>query len=291
MFINESESALLEKFIKASQDIGKNKAYVQGAGGNTSLKINEEIIAVKSSGFELADISVSQGLSYLKYKEIIDYYNQNPQTTSQQFNEVVYKSASQFNNFKPSIETSFHCLIPKKIVIHTHSIYANILTCSVEGKDIALELFDCVWIPYKTPGIELAIEIMKALQQKQSRIIFLENHGLIITADSVEEAVNLHEEVNSKICQKFNLEELNNNYEILDMDYIRNNILFPDQIVYSTTDKFINTKAAIEVLTAYSYMVNNIEKCNLTLKCLDKNHVDIINNMDSEKYRQSLIKN
>ena len=41
---------------------------------------------------------------------------------------------------RPSIETGFHSYLGK-FVIHTHSVFTNILNCSVEGKDQIKKLF------------------------------------------------------------------------------------------------------------------------------------------------------
>ncbi len=68
-------------------------------------------------------------------------------------------------------------------------------------------------------------------------------------------------------------------------------ILFPDQIVYTKSDAFLNTKSAQEVLNAYFYIIENIKNSKLEANFLPLQNIDIISNMDSEKHRQKLIKN
>lgn len=49
MLLNSKEE--IELFIKLSNALGTNKAYIQGAGGNTSIKLdNSDVTAIKASG-------------------------------------------------------------------------------------------------------------------------------------------------------------------------------------------------------------------------------------------------
>ena len=40
----------IESLINISHQIGANISYIQGGGGNTSVKINNNLMAIKSSG-------------------------------------------------------------------------------------------------------------------------------------------------------------------------------------------------------------------------------------------------
>ena len=55
---------------KISQIIGNLPQYVQGGGGNTSVKINDELMAVKASGYKLKQITTSEGFVVINYKNI-----------------------------------------------------------------------------------------------------------------------------------------------------------------------------------------------------------------------------
>ena len=64
----------------------------------------------------------------------------------------------------PSIETAMHALIPKKYVIHLHSISVLSYAILKNGKDSLnkkLRKLNWVWIKYKKPGVDLALEIKK----------------------------------------------------------------------------------------------------------------------------------
>src|SRR5690606_1754194 len=58
---------------------------------------------------------------------------------------------------RPSIETSLHALLPEKYVIHSHSVYSNILTCSQEGRKWCEDkLAGSIFLDYAAPGVELS---------------------------------------------------------------------------------------------------------------------------------------
>ena len=51
----------LSKFISVSNTLGKHVEYVQGGGGNTSLKTGEREMFIKASGMFLSDIEDETG--------------------------------------------------------------------------------------------------------------------------------------------------------------------------------------------------------------------------------------
>jgi rhamnose utilization protein RhaD (predicted bifunctional aldolase and dehydrogenase) len=70
----------------------------------------------------------------------------------------------------------------------------KILTSIFKDEDIA-------FVPYKTPGIELALELNKVLKNFKiiPKIIFLQNHGLIVTSPNKPDIKVLTEQVLEKI--------------------------------------------------------------------------------------------
>ena len=85
----------------------------------------------------------------------------------------------KYNSLRPSIETGFHSLL-KKYVIHSHSVYSNILACSKSFEDLTMNLFKkdkFIIIPYFAPGTILTRNILKEyhnffLKKKYPDIIF-----------------------------------------------------------------------------------------------------------------------
>ena len=54
--------------VKISKYVGENLAYIQGGGGNSSVKISSSEMIVKSSGTNLKDLSVSSGYCKVNHK-------------------------------------------------------------------------------------------------------------------------------------------------------------------------------------------------------------------------------
>jgi rhamnose utilization protein RhaD (predicted bifunctional aldolase and dehydrogenase) len=53
----ERNAAALRDFARVSQKIGARSDYVQGGGGNTSVKLGGGLMAIKASGYRLCDIT------------------------------------------------------------------------------------------------------------------------------------------------------------------------------------------------------------------------------------------
>ena len=226
----------IKELVFMSKDIGYNPACTQGGGGNTSVKLNDCQMAIKSSGKALKEMTENDGYSIVDYKKIRDHLYSSDQ------NEHIFlqklKSCTVEGYTRPSMETGFHALLGN-YVIHTHSVYANLLTCSKEGKDIASKLFkNALWLDYVTPGYELTLAMRNAVQENylDEGIIFLKNHGIIIVSQTAQEALNLHKDLHTKIQSYFNLSSNAFEFEdtkVLDSDLTRDHVLFPDQVVYA----------------------------------------------------------
>ena len=66
----------MKNFEFISKEVGLPIEFTQGGGGNTSVKLNDELMAVKASGYKLKQISPSEGYVVVNYKIIFDYYKQ-----------------------------------------------------------------------------------------------------------------------------------------------------------------------------------------------------------------------
>ena len=104
---------------------------------------------------------------------------------------------------KPSIETLLHSIL-LKYTLHTHPIAVNIILIKSNWKELLKSIFkniNIVCVRYKTPGIDLAIELKNQIKEINHlpKIIFLQNHGLIISSNKYEEIKELTEFVISSI--------------------------------------------------------------------------------------------
>jgi ribulose-5-phosphate 4-epimerase/fuculose-1-phosphate aldolase len=271
MDFNEYEVGLKElEYI--SKAVGIPVDYTQGGGGNTSVKLDGQCMAVKASGCKLKQITPLEGYVIIDYKKIKDYYEQVDLSVDMDFEKESADMAKQsvitvpwLKALRPSVEAGFHSVL-KKYVIHTHSVYANILTCTENGQEQVKNIFkgkayEAVWIPYINPGFCLTLKIQEAIQEctkrtgKAPEVFFMENHGLIVTTDDCKKTVELHSEVNDTIKSYLSISEEFPSYELFNVDentvisktgYIKDFIidsklkpgffdefvLYPDQFVY-----------------------------------------------------------
>lgn len=255
-----------------SQAVGNLPEMVQGGGGNTSVKLDGELMAVKASGLRLNQVTSGGGFAVVKYKRIAEYYenvdldsNIDYESDSVEFVKANTVELQGLKKLRPSVEAGFHSIL-KKYVIHSHSVYANILCCSQNGRELADRIFEgnspgFIWVPYIKPGFSLTLKIKEEIGRRVRRgegfpaAVFMENHGLIVNSDDCGECATLHAEVNGRIRQYLGMVEpypqvrlekagegkyLSKTGYILDFfqtnaaesDFFEKTVLYPDQIVY-----------------------------------------------------------
>jgi len=287
----------IKNLVNISRRIGSYPDFVQGGGGNTSVKIDDNLMLIKASGYLLKNMNESDGFSFVNYFDIKNHIKSNniSNDTEDEFSNFIKEKTfkiGEYPNLKPSIETGFHSLLSQKYIVHTHSVYANIICCSKEGQSIAQKLFpDSIWVKYANPGKDITIAIANAIKGKFANIIFMQNHGIIIGAKSAKNVYELHELVNNKIVNYLNI-TFGYKLERTDLNIleVKEKVIFPDQVVYLLSENLRNTTAGSEVLYAYDYIMKKISNLNLTPNFISKEDIDYIENMESEKYRKSLAK-
>lgn len=275
----------LHGLAKASSFLGAEKGYVQGGGGNTSIKSPGMGMWIKASGMTLGEAGASLGFvrvnDQLLREEVLSC------NSEADYNALLARSVLEdTGGRRPSIETGLHALMGV-CVLHTHSVWANILSCSAEGPQILATLFpDSLWVPYQTPGLPLTRAVAERVQQAKPSIIFLQNHGLLVSGESASLALELHESVNAVI----------RSYLQIDLEFplaspvgqIPEGILFPDQAVFHCRPDLAASLAGQETQQAYEFLCHNIPRCGLSLNFLTETDVDVLVNLESEKYRQKV---
>nr|WP_319273579.1 SDR family NAD(P)-dependent oxidoreductase [uncultured Draconibacterium sp.] len=198
----------LENLIKISQFYGKNPEMVIAGGGNTSYK-NDQNIWVKASGHALATIT-EDGFAKLERKKLgvileksysADSFERERQIKDDLMEATITKDR------RPSVETSMHDVIDYAYVVHLHPTKVNGLMCGNEVEKYLAELFgdQVVYIPYIDPGYVLFKEVEKQLAKfkaekgKAAQIIFLQNHGIFVAADSIDEIETIYNDVFAKL--------------------------------------------------------------------------------------------
>jgi rhamnose utilization protein RhaD (predicted bifunctional aldolase and dehydrogenase) len=284
----------IKDLVLISKTIGAKPEYAQGGGGNASVKLDSTRMAIKASGHILKDVNEDAGYCIVDYPKICHYLSKMDHDENM-FSMKINSFAEKSEN-RPSMETGFHALLGE-VVLHTHSIYANLINCAKEGADIFHKLFPtAIWIEYETPGRLLTSKIREALVSisELPNIIFLQNHGVIVSGKNTSEVLTIHEDLNNKIQSYFQLDSsmFKKDTGELDIEYIKSNILFPDQAVYILAgEEILNSLAAKETIAAYNFIHKTIAAKGLKHNFLSKNYVDILLQMESEKYRQNILKN
>lgn len=181
----------LTKLKNISKTFGERFDLVQSGGGNTSLKVDNYMF-IKSSGINLTDVKANTGYVMINNCNLLNDLSNN-----------IVKNIIDYNVIgkqKGSIETYMHSVL-KKYTVHLHPIQVNKILVLQNSKNIIKELFpESLFIYYTTPGIKVYNEIK--LNYKDEEIIFLDNHGLIITTNEYDNINNILNNV-IDICDKY----------------------------------------------------------------------------------------
>jgi NAD(P)-dependent dehydrogenase (short-subunit alcohol dehydrogenase family)/rhamnose utilization protein RhaD (predicted bifunctional aldolase and dehydrogenase) len=203
----------INELIEISKYYGSNKEYVIAGGGNTSFK-NDETIWIKASGQSLAGLN-EEGLvtlSRLKLHTISSgTYSDDPVIREEQVKEDMFRSIlDPGKNKRPSVETSLHEIIQYKFIVHLHPTLINGILCSRNAKSLTQKLFgeSVLFMPYTDPGytlfkkLESEIISYRGKFSHDPQIIFLENHGSFISADTTEEIKKIYNDIIQKIKEQ-----------------------------------------------------------------------------------------
>ncbi len=191
-----------EQLRELSARLGADPLLVQAAGGNTSIKENG-VMWIKASGTWLMDATSKDifvpldlaALSKALAKDDPDCESCLP-FVRQDLNTL---------GLRPSIETSVHGLMSHAIVLHVHCV--NTIAWAIHddaenqlGK--RLKNFNWSFIPYARPGLQLSRAI-RANLRPLSNVMVLQNHGLAVAAETVDEAeALLLKVVSCLICEE-----------------------------------------------------------------------------------------
>lgn len=200
----------IEQLIAISRKYGSDPRYVIAGGGNTSYKTAERLW-VKASGHALATIDEG-GFA------VLDRALLNPMG-SKQYSSVPAEREEQVKNdlatacitksLRPSVETSLHNCMEAPFVVHLHPTLVGGLMCSQNAESLCKELFPtALYVPYTDPGYVLfkkvydMIEAYKAAHGAEPSVIFLQNHGIFVGAQSTEEVESIYTSVLSTLEAK-----------------------------------------------------------------------------------------
>jgi rhamnose utilization protein RhaD (predicted bifunctional aldolase and dehydrogenase) len=188
----------LRNINKISYELGADPLIIQGGGGNISYKDPKaNSLWIKASGKWLENANKENVYIELDLKKGKDWLS----SGEHDFPAGWQKTSTTENPLRASIETSLHLLFDKTVVVHTHPV--NILSHVIHQdprKTLAPLLADMNWalIPYRKPGRDLAHAINEHPQFGKCSIFILQNHGLVVCADTPQQAKDTTLEVIQK---------------------------------------------------------------------------------------------
>jgi len=157
--------------------------FSQSGGGNISVKDGNRLY-IKASGVSLSDVTISSGYSIVDNLLVMSSLNEEVESDLMAF--VLGDCA------RPSLEVYFHSFL-KKYVVHLHPTALNSILCS---KQPVVNM-----IPYCKPGVVLSKKIFE--QYSGQSIIYLQNHGVILHADTYQEIMKLIKDEHLKYIQEW----------------------------------------------------------------------------------------
>lgn len=203
----------LMHFIKLSRDAGERFDFVQGKGGNSSVKIDDRTMLVKSSGVCLSEIGLKTGYSEVNYQKVIELLEKGSSahclSWTREEREIYASKALKEtlvdpSGSRPSIETFLHAFF-YKYTLHLHPLALLTILCQRDWKKTIQSLYSGpLMIDYFTPGLDLGLELRKQVLEYRSqfnqdpKIVFLKNHGLVVSADEPMETFELVQKIVSK---------------------------------------------------------------------------------------------
>jgi len=202
----EAPPGLLEAVTELSRRFGSDPEFTRGGGGNTSAKAGG-VLWIKPSGVSLAGLTPG-ALMPLRMEPLLAMLAPDappePPGSDPVLRVGMAARLDVADARRPSVEALFHALLPDPIVVHTHPTLVNAVTCARRGEEVARGLFgdDVLWIPYTDPGLPLARRIAAERDAFIARtgrpapaVLFLGNHGLVVTGSSADEVVERTEQV------------------------------------------------------------------------------------------------
>lgn len=186
------EPAELHDLSRMSARVGRNMLLVQGAGGNSSLK-QDDVLWVKASGTWLADAE--------KKDIFVPVLLSAAREALAGGDERIPLAAP--GPLRASIETSLHALLPHRVVLHVHAVNTIAWAARHDAReDFATRLNGLAWrhLDYHHPGLPLARAVSAIVAHHDIDVLILGNHGLVVGADTCDEAEALVHEVEARLA-------------------------------------------------------------------------------------------
>ncbi|MCL2068686.1 MAG: SDR family oxidoreductase [Oscillospiraceae bacterium] len=189
---------ILDLLVEMSNRYGADDRYVLAGGGNTSAKA-DGCMYVKGSGTSLAAITadgfVKMDTAKVKATLSKEYPADDDAREALALADMMAARLPGEEHKRPSVEALLHAIFPYTFVLHLHPALVNGLSCSQNGELLCREVLgaDTIWVGLIKPGYTLGrycFGLLGEAQRKNGKypqIAVLQNHGIFIAADTVEE--------------------------------------------------------------------------------------------------------
>jgi rhamnose utilization protein RhaD (predicted bifunctional aldolase and dehydrogenase) len=190
----------LDRLRTLSARVGADALLVQAAGGNTSIK-DDNVLWIKASGTWLKDAASRDIFVPVDHGALVDALARRDPAADACLPFV--RADLNATGLRPSIETSVHALMPHRVVVHVHCV--NTIAWAIRRDAEArlserLQGFRWAFVPYARPGLPLADAIAARLRPGID-VLALGNHGLVVSAGSVDEAEDLLDRVVAAVAR------------------------------------------------------------------------------------------
>ena len=184
-------------FLDVSQRIGADPLLIQGAGGNTSITLEANLMWVKASGKWLQNALTEDVFVAVDPAQV----NANIAAGA---DDLVAGTGLPVGpeGLRPSIETTLHSLMPHAVVFHTHSVNTIVHAIQKNTEEVLgpkLEGLDWGFVPYSKPGLPLTRLVSDVLAKKSCDVLVIQNHGLVVGGNTAAEAEALMLDVEDRL--------------------------------------------------------------------------------------------
>jgi rhamnose utilization protein RhaD (predicted bifunctional aldolase and dehydrogenase) len=183
--------------VALSARLGADRLLVQGGGGNTSYKSNNDFW-VKASGTWLAQAETQDIFVHLPLGDVRG-------AMASDAPESALLALVAAGGPRASIETSLHALMPQAVVLHVHSVNTIAVAARADAQSLLNERLQGLawaWVPYRRPGLPLTDAIRETLAKAATApdILILGNHGLVVAGNDCMSAEALLHQVEARLA-------------------------------------------------------------------------------------------
>jgi rhamnose utilization protein RhaD (predicted bifunctional aldolase and dehydrogenase) len=181
-----------------SASLGGDTSLVQGPGGNTSVKASDGLMWVKASGTWLSQAESADIFVPVRHAAILATIAADQEALPP---DAVAEGGPA--GLRPSVETTLHALMPQRVVAHSHAVNAIATAVREDAETILADKLaglDWAFVPYCRPGLPLTQTVARTLSERPVQVLLLGNHGLVVGAETADEALALTYEVERRLA-------------------------------------------------------------------------------------------